>query len=168
MELALVTGRGPAALADLEGRNPLVRQEDVVVFGFRDAESAAQYGCPNVRETPMHVLELADVRRLGAATAAREGVVRLEASGAEGFWIHLDADVLSDDVMPSVDYRMPDGLWPEELTDALAVMLASPLAIGMDVTIYNPSLDTADRTAARTLARVVTAAFAGKGYVAGR
>jgi arginase family enzyme len=41
-------------------------------------------------------------------------------------WIHLDADVLSDDVMPAVDYRMPGGLQPDELTDALAVALASP------------------------------------------
>ena len=78
----------------------------------------------------------------------------------EGFWIHLDADVLHDDVMPAVDYRMPDGLWPEELTEALAVVLASPLAVGMEVTIYNPTFDNAERSAARALARAVTAAFA--------
>jgi hypothetical protein len=33
----------------------------------------------------------------------------------EGFWIHLDADVLDDEVMPAVDYRMPGGLPPDEL-----------------------------------------------------
>ena len=41
MELALVTGRGPDLVTDLEGRRPLLRDEDVVVFGFRDAEHAA-------------------------------------------------------------------------------------------------------------------------------
>jgi arginase len=160
MDLAVVTGREPAALADLDGRRPLVREEDVVVFGFRDAESAATHGSPDVRQTAMHVFDLMDVRRLGAPAAAQQGLARLAASGVEGFWIHLDADVLNDEVMPAVDYRMPDGLWPEELTEALAVVLASPLAAGMEITIYNPAFDNAERSAARGLARAVTAAFA--------
>lgn len=160
MELGVVTGREPRALADLDGQRPLVREEDVVVFAFRDAESAKEYGSPDVRQTAMHVLDLADVRRLGPAAAARQGLAALETKGLEGFWIHLDADVLHDDVMPAVDYRMPDGLWPDELTEALAVILASPLAVGMEVTIYNPSFDDRERSAARALARAVTRAFA--------
>ena len=160
MELAVVTGREPAALADLDGRRPLVREEDVVVFGFRDAESAAEYGSPDVRETAMHAFDLDQVRGMGPAAAARQGLEALEANGVEGFWIHLDADVLNDEVMPAVDYRMPDGLWPEELGEALAVVLASPLAVGMEITIYNPAFDDAERSAARALARAVTAAFA--------
>lgn len=160
MDLAVVTGREPAALADLGGRRPLVQEEDVVVFGFRDAESAAEYGSPDVRQTAMQVFDLREVRRLGPASAARQGLTVLEASGVEGFWVHLDADVLNDEVMPAVDYRMPGGLWPEELTEALAVVLASPLAVGMEVTIYNPTFDNAERSAARVLARAVTGAFA--------
>jgi arginase len=160
MELAVATGRGSAELADLDGLRPLVREQDVVVFGFRDAELAASYGSPDVRQTAMHVFDLADVRRLGPAAAARRGLAALEASGVQGFWIHLDADVLHDDVMPAVEYRMPDGLWPHELTEALTVVLASPLTVGMEVTIYNPTFDDADRSAARALAQAVTAAFA--------
>ena len=38
MELALATGRGPDVVSDIEGRRPLVRDEDVVVFGRRDRE----------------------------------------------------------------------------------------------------------------------------------
>lgn len=160
MELAVVTGREPAELANLDGRRPLVREEDVVVFGFRDAEIAAAYGSPDVRQTAMHIFDLKEVRRLGAAAAARRGLEALEASGVEGFWVHLDADVLNDEVMPAVEYRMPDGLWPQELTEALAVVLASPLAVGMEVTIYNATFDNAERSAARALAQAVTAAFA--------
>ncbi len=160
MELAIVTGREPAVLADLEGRRPLVREEDVVVFGYRDAESAAEYGSPDVRQTAMHAFDLAQVRRMGPAAAARQGLAALEANGVEGFWIDLDADVLHDDVMPAVDYRRPGGLWPGELSEALAVALASPLAVGMEVTIYNPAFDDAKRSAARVLARAITAAFA--------
>jgi arginase len=160
MELAVVTGRPPADLANLDGQRPLMREEDVVVFGFRDAESAAAYGSPDVRQTAMHAFDLDEVRRLGAAVAARRGLDALEASGVEGVWIHLDADVLNDDVMPAVEYRMPDGMWPAELTEALAVVLASPLAVGMEVTIYNPTFDSAERSAARSLAQAITAAFA--------
>jgi hypothetical protein len=46
------------------------------------------------------------------------------------------------------------------LTEALAVALASPLAERMEVTIYNPTFDDAERSAARVLARSIAAAFA--------
>lgn len=160
MELAVVTGRGPASLADLDGQRPLWRDEEVVVFGIRDAETAFEYGSPDVRQTAMNVLDLTDVRRLGPAAAARQGLETLRARGVEGYWIHLDADVLNDEVMPAVDYRQPGGLWPEELEEALAVFIASPLAAGMEVTIYNPTFDDPERSAARVLARAVTSAFA--------
>ena len=159
MDLAVVTGRGPAELSDIEQLSPLVRDEDAVVFGIRDAALAAADGSPDVKQTAMRVFDLGDVRKLGAPQAARLGVEALEASGAKGFWIHLDADVLNDDVMPAVDYRIPDGLSPQELSDALAVALSSPLALGMDVTIYNPAFDNAECSAARTLAQAVTTAF---------
>ncbi|MQA92097.1 MAG: arginase family protein [Gemmatimonas sp.] len=159
MELRVVTGGEPMRLADLEGRRPLVREEDVVVFGIRDAEEAAENGSPDVRQTAMHVFDLVDVRSSGAAAAARRGLSALCGRGLDGFWIHIDADVLNDKVMSAVDYRMPDGLWPDELTDTLTTVLASSLAVGMDVTIYNPALDSRDRTAARTLAEALTAAF---------
>lgn len=163
MDLALVTGRGVDILADIGGRRPLVRDEDIVVFGFRDAEQAAEYGSPDVRSTTMHVFDLEEVRRLGAATAAAVGLARIEGNGVEGVWVHLDADVLNDEVMPAVDHRLPDGLWTDELSDAVAVVLASPLAVGMDITVYNPELDDVEHSAGRALARAVTAAFARSG-----
>src|SRR5687768_8037993 len=44
MDLAFVTGHGPALLTDIEGRRPLVRGEDVVAFAFRDEAEQAEYG----------------------------------------------------------------------------------------------------------------------------
>jgi arginase len=43
----------------------------------------------------------------------------------EHFWVHVDADVLDDAVMPAVDYRQPGGLSPDELATVLAVALAT-------------------------------------------
>ena len=43
---------------------------------------------------------------------------------------------------------MPDGLWPDELTETLAV--GAPVArareAGMEITIYNPTFDTPERS----------------------
>jgi len=44
MNLAIVSGRRPAVLTDIDRLKPLVRDHDVVAFGFRDAEQSRQYG----------------------------------------------------------------------------------------------------------------------------
>ena len=68
-ELALVTGRGPALLTRYDGRCPLVRDEDVVAFGFRDEKEAQSYGSPLFPEK-MKPIGLEEVRRVGVAAAA--------------------------------------------------------------------------------------------------
>ena len=62
--------------------------------------------------------------------------------------MHLDADVLDDAVMPAVDYRMPGGLSWKELATVLQVAIASGRAIGLNITIFNPKLDTDGSVAA--------------------
>jgi arginase len=58
-----------------------------------------------------------------------------------GFWIHLDADVLDDAIMPAVDYHLPGGLSFAELSLVLQTLLTSGRAIGITITIFNPLLD---------------------------
>ena len=50
MDLAIVSGRGPDILTNIDNLKPLVRDEDVVVFGYRDAEQSAGYGSQDVRD----------------------------------------------------------------------------------------------------------------------
>jgi arginase len=141
MDLAFATGRGPAVVADIEGRRPLVRDEDAVAFAYRDAEEQARFGS---QPLPPGLLsfDLARVRRLGAATAASEAIRHLtRENGPGGFWIHVDADVLDDAVMPAVEYRLPDGLSWAELATVLRVAVDSRRAVGLEVTVYNPRLD---------------------------
>jgi arginase len=147
MELALVTGRGPEIVTNLEGRPPLVRDEDVVVFGFRDAEHAAAEGSQPLAPT-LHAMDLLAVRERGIEQATREALAHLERkNGPAGFWIHLDVDVLDDAIMPAVDYRLPDGLNWDELTAVLRMTVASDRAAGLEVTIFNPTLDADGRIA---------------------
>lgn len=155
MDLALATGRGPAVVTDLEGRAPLVRDEDVVVLGRRDAADAEQHGSQRIEDTAIEVIDLALLRAIGAEPAAARAIRRLSAPALAGFWIHLDADVLDDAIMPAVDYRMPDGLTWDELVTILRAAVTTGRAIGIHLTIFNPKLD---RDGA--IARALTAALA--------
>lgn len=156
MDLALVTGRGPEIVANLEGRRPLVRDEDTLVFAFRDAEHAAAEGSQPLPPT-LTAMDLAAVRQRGIEHAAREALVHLKrADGPAGFWIHLDVDVLDDAIMPAVDYHLPDGLTWEELTTVLRTAVASDHATGLDITIFNPTLDP-DGGVARSLVDALVA-----------
>jgi arginase len=141
MDLALATGRGPAIATDLEGRRPLVADEDVVLLGRRDAEEADAHGSQRVENTAIRMIDLAAVREQGAANAASRAVEHLSRRELAGFWLHLDADVLDDDLMPAVDYRMPGGLSWDELVTILRAAVASGRAVGIDITIFNPKLD---------------------------
>jgi arginase len=144
MDLAIVSGRGPNVLTNIDGLKPLVRDPDIVVFGYRDAEQAASYGSQDVRDTNMHVFDLPSVRKFGTIAAAASQAVDILANNEllDGFWIHLDVDVLDDSIMPAVDYRLGGGgLSFSELSELLKILVASDRAVGMDITIFNPLLD---------------------------
>jgi arginase len=157
MDLAFATGHGPDLLTDLEGRGPLVRDEDAFVFGYRDAEEQAQYHSQPLPPS-MGACDLATVRELGVEKAVQIAVSRLTRAGLDGFFIHLDADVLSDEIMPAVDYRLPGGLTWDELRITLQHALDSGRAVGLEVAIYNPNLD-ADGAAGRGLATTLVQAL---------
>jgi len=155
MDLALATGRGPDIVTNLEGRRPLVRDEDVVLFGPRDAEQAERYGSQPVPDT-LCTIDLDEIRRLGVDSAARAAVAHLDRGDLAGFWIHCDVDVLDDAIMPAVDYRMPGGLSWGQLTTTLRTAVASGRAVGVDLTIFNPRLDP-DGSIASNLVEAVVA-----------
>lgn len=159
MELAFATGRGHALLSDLEGRRPLVRSTDVVAFGFRDLDEQRQYGSQPL-PPELRAFDLQALRRLGVQRAAQDAVAHLTRPELDGFFLHVDADCLNDALMPAVEYHLPDGLSFEELETTLRVALTSDKLVGLEVTIYNPSLDrdgSAGRGLTDTLVRALTA-----------
>jgi len=157
MDLAFATGHGPALLCDIEGRAPLVRSEDAVAFGFRDADEQAEYGSqPLPRD--LLAFDLSAIRESGVDQAASAAVAHLARPELDGFFIHVDADCLHDDAMPAVDYRLADGLTAGELKRVLQLALASGRAVGLELTIYNPALDR-DGEAGRLLAGLIAEAL---------
>ena len=141
MDLAIVSGRGPDILTDIEGLKPLVLDQDIVVFGYRDGDQAASYGSQDVYKSNMHVFDFEKVHTLGITHAASLAIEKLKNDDLAGFWIHLDVDVLDYEIMPAVDYRLDGGLSFSDLSELLKIILRSKCAVGMDITIFNPLLD---------------------------
>jgi arginase len=153
--LALVTGRGQDDLTDLESLGPYVRDEDAVMLGYREDEayldSLREAGIPDWSA-------LAIIDDPSSATA---GVLaQLERDDLDGFWVHLDVDILDAEVMPAVDSPDPGGLQHEHLRRLLKPILASPRCVGLDVGIFDPDLDPDGRYAAE-LTDTLVAVLAG-------
>jgi arginase len=118
--------------------------EDVIAVGMRDNEFDLDYLRRNGGlsiPSELEMITLADIRQAGFESAMAKVAKFLARDELDGFWIHLDVDVLEDTIMPAVDYRMPNGLSWGELVASLKWAISSGRAIGMQVTIYNPNLD---------------------------
>ncbi|KUL25085.1 arginase family protein [Streptomyces regalis] len=154
-EVALATGRGQEDLTDLEGLKPYLRDEDVRYFGIRDCfeEERAE-----LADLKIPVVTVGDLREWGAEALASVTRQAFEIPQLDGFWVHLDADVLDPSVMPAVDSPDPDGLTPDELVALLRPLLGSAHCVGLNITIYDPDLDP-EGTAGALLTDIVVAAF---------
>ncbi len=106
----------------------------------------------------MPVVTVGELREWGPEALALATARAFEIPELDGFWVHLDADVLDPTVMPAVDSPDPDGLFPDELVALLRPLLASPHCVGLDVTIYDPDLDP-DGTAGALLTDIVVCAL---------
>ena len=161
MSLALAVGRGKTPLAHLTGDTPLVLGEDVVVIGRRNAWDEPWYGEDVLRDSPVLDLTRTAVRERGPAAVAQASIDRLT-HGVDGFWIHVDANVLDPTVLPAVDSPEPEGLSLEELGEVLTPLARHPLALGLELTIYDPALDR-DRSSAARLAALLQRVLATNG-----
>ena len=153
MDLALVTGTGPELLTNIDEQKPYVRPEDTVLFGYRSSEAEA-----NTASKPMKSFPLDAIRVQGVAESAEQAITYLESSPALGFWLHLDVDVLSPEWMFAVDSPDPGGLTPEELAILLKTVSQSKRCAGMQITIYDPTLDR-DGVCANRIVEILVSTF---------
>ncbi len=156
MDLALATGRGPEGFGPIGGVRPLVPDDRVALLGYRvrDDGTDRHLGL-RVEDTAITAIALPEIRQPGLEVAISAALATVARDELDGFWIHVDADVLDDALMPAVDYRTPDGLSWEELTAIVRAALASGRARGLDLTIFNPRLDTDGTLAERLVAFLV-------------
>ncbi len=161
MCLALAVGRGDSVLARLGG-DALVRGEDVVLVGRRDEGDPFDHAALSA----YGILDVPDAERSArtAAEIAASALERLARAELDGFWVHLDADVIDPVLMPAVDSPEPGGPEPAWLSELLEPLVTHPYALGLQVTIYDPALDPA-RTAGRRLVGLLEGLLAARGSV---
>jgi arginase len=152
-DLALVTGRGHGYLTDIDDLEPYVRDADVIHLGIRDEEDLQDFAGLGIELRTSGQI-IAD--GVGEALKAAEKV--LVRPDLDGFWVHVDADILDPSFVPAVDTPTPGGLTPEQLVELLRGLLALPGAAGLEFTIFDPDLDP-DGQQATLLAELLTAAL---------
>jgi arginase len=138
MDLAIVTGRGPAMLTNIENLGPYFEDSNIAQFGNRDDDDDYNRVFFASR---IFKADLQQLRTFGIKLMVTHFLESLNEKKIDGIWIHLDVDVLHNDLMPAVDSPQPDGLYYSELKDLLHVFLESKKVVGMQITIYDPDLD---------------------------
>jgi arginase len=131
MELAILTGRGPERITRIAGKYPLLKDEEVVVYGIRAWE---HIGASNI--------EVYDRQRMmenGIKHTVKEGLKNFSQKELP-VWLHFDVDVLDPEFMP-VMFPEPEGLTFEEAQEFLDLVWASGRVIGMSIACYHPKLD---------------------------
>jgi arginase len=139
MPISVVLGLGPQAWVEAAG-GATAAAERTAIVGFRDRAESIADGMRQPEDLPHPpLLYGADaLRATGVAAAAAELAERI---GAGPFWLHLDVDVLDQDVFPATDYRQPDGLDWEELAALLGPLAAADRLVGASLACYNPEKD---------------------------
>ena len=141
MDLAIVTGRGPDILTDIDHLKPYVEDKNVIQVGQRDAEETKKYGSQDIRETGIRVFDYATIQSTGPDKVIDDIITYMDELNVDGFWIHFDTDVINDNENPAVDYRLPGGISFKEAEHLLNRLMETEKIIGMSVTIFNPALD---------------------------
>ena len=141
MVAAFATGHGPNLLTRIDGHLPLVDPADVFLFGHRDEDRWYDAALVELANAAMRPLALEAARQMDIDRVFARRLGEFAASGIDGFWLHVDADVLDDRVMAAVDARQPEGMTADEATRLVAAALASGRCLGLSVTNYDPERD---------------------------
>lgn len=138
MDLAIVTGHGHNKLCNIGDQGPYFKEDHVWCVGNRDNED---WYVKAIADSDIHYVDLSALRAIGVKKCIDEFLQMVETGKLDGFWIHIDVDVLNDRIMPAVDSRQPDGLEYEEFNEILQLLFSHDKATGLEITILDPELD---------------------------
>jgi arginase len=144
-------------LAGLGARRPLLRPDQVVLFGFSPAElDSGQW--TELANRHLYAAPAPAVRAdpAGQARAALAYLARRTSS----YLVHLDVDVLHTGLFPLANFPHFAGLTLDEAGVCLGEFAGHSKFNGLVITEVNPDHDP-DGELVRTLAQVVTGALAG-------
>jgi arginase len=159
MGMTHMLGGGSPVLSGLGSRSPLLRPDQVALFGFSPDElDTAQW----TELVSRHLYAApAPAVRSDPAGAARQARAYLE-DRVETYLVHFDVDVLHTGLFPLANFPHFAGLTLAEASAALGEFAGGEKFGGLVITEVNPNNDL-DGELIATLAQVVTDALAGSG-----
>jgi arginase len=138
MDLAIVTGYGHDKLTNIGGQKPYFKEEHIWCVGNRDYE---EWYVKAIADSNINYTDLNTLRQYGIKKCISDFLQMVKTENLYGFWIHIDVDVLNDNIMPAVDSRQEDGLDYEEFNEIMRLLLTDTNATGLEITILDPDLD---------------------------
>jgi arginase len=152
MVVSHLTGRGAAELVRFWGEPPLVREPDLALFGIDRLDPGEDEA---LRKSTLRHFNADEIRRKGAAEAAKIALDRIHANNSE-FVLHLDVDVIAD--FPATNFPGSGGLTLDDVREALGVFAQEKTLAAIEVTAYNPEKDL-DGAAAATIVELLAGAL---------
>jgi len=159
MVVAHIIGRGDKELSHMARRYPILREEQVLLFGLNP--TSGYVDPPEIeflKSSPIVQFPIDAIRRKGAEPAANEAIRALE-SRVDKIFVHLDVDFISGADMPAADVPHKSGLSFDEATSALKTFLQSNGFVGMEITEFNAQKDRRHRLA-NMLTELIASALA--------
>ncbi|MNL13910.1 Arginase [compost metagenome] len=138
MAASIVTGNGHEKLSDILNLSPYIKEENLWCVGNREYDEEYEN---EIRNSNATYLSLDMLRKKGIENCLNSFLSEIAAKNLDGFWIHIDVDVLNDSIMPCVDSRTPDGLTYTEFNELTSYLFQSEKLSGLEITILDPDLD---------------------------
>jgi arginase len=144
MPISVVLGDGPPAWVERVAPAPVIPSPGIALLGYHDPDELVDVGEALARDRAAGLFEadVATIRRVGPAATAAQALANVR-RGSSNVWLHLDLDVLDQDVFAATDYLQPGGLDWDELVDLVAPVAAADGLVGWSLACYNPEKDPA-------------------------
>ena len=139
MAASIVTGNGHEKLTNILNLSPYIKEENLWCVGNREYDDEYEN---EIRNSSATYISLKDLREKGISNCTAAFLSEVENKNLDGFWLHIDVDVLNDTIMPCVDSRTPDGLTYDEFNELTSYLFQSKKLCGLEITILDPDLDT--------------------------
>ncbi|WP_288437965.1 arginase family protein [uncultured Chryseobacterium sp.] len=139
MDLAIITGTGHEKLTNIHGLKPYFSEENIFCCG--NAETDDEEYVSQIVNSGIHYFDLYRLRENGFRKTAEDFLEMVSNKCLDGFFIHLDVDILKDEIMPAVDSRTEDGISYDDLREMLDPLLQNSSCFGIEITILDPDYD---------------------------
>jgi arginase len=138
------------------GHSPLIKEENIVLFGVRDLDpgEAKALFASNVT-----VCDREEIKSQGIEKVVQEILQHLEPR-CDRIYLHIDLDVLDASVFSASGLPVPDGLTREEFQTTFTMLAHSGKLCGLMLTAFDAAKDT-DGSQARSLLELVAQALHG-------